>query len=172
MTTATMNPTWRRTGFLAITVFVFFASASHAAEQESGNLKELGIEYELKEFNDPRPNRVHVLQLDFALEKIKPAVVVGKDPDGDGPAEAVLTSPVALARDLDVVAFVNSNPWNSFPNQNGKRSRYWFPGQPVDIFGLAVTNGQIRSRSQKNFASAWFSRDGQLHLFLQIRTST
>lgn len=139
-------------------------STQFARAQNSRDLKALGVEYQLQELKEPRPNRVHVLRLDLAKGKIRPAVVLADDPDGDGPAEAALTSPLKLARDRSVVAFVNTNPWDSFPGKDGKRNRRWFEGQPVDISGLAVSAGKIRSPAKPNAASVCVDSSGRVLL--------
>jgi hypothetical protein len=139
-------------------------SSDFAHSQNAPNLKALGIEYKLQEIKEPRPNRIHALRLDLAKGKIRPAVVLADDPDGDGPAEAALTSPLELAKDQSVVAFVNTNPWDSFPDKNGQRDRHWFEGQPVDISGLAVSASQTRSPSGPNPASVCVDSSGKVLL--------
>lgn len=123
-----------------------------------------GIAYQLREIATPRPNRIHVLRVDLADPRIAPVVVVGSDPDGDGPAETVLTDPRRLAADPLVLGFVNTNPWDGFPDAEGHRNRDWFVGQAVDIHGLAVTGGVPRSTATKNQAAVWFDADGRVHL--------
>ncbi|MBN80525.1 MAG: hypothetical protein CMJ70_10330 [Planctomycetaceae bacterium] len=135
-----------------------------AAAEPAVALKQLGLHYEMHEVKDPRVNRIHVLRLDLRVGKLKPAVVVGADPDGDGPAETALTSPLKLAAGSSVVAFINTNPWDSFPDAEGRRNRRWFAGQPVDISGLASSSGRIRSASQSHGASVWFDGTGRLRL--------
>ena len=134
------------------------------AAEPAAALKQLGLHYEMHELKEPRVNRVHVLRLDLRTGKVKPAVVVGADPDGDGPAETALTSPLKLAAGSSVVAFINTNPWDSFPDAEGRRNRRWFAGQPVDISGLASSSGRIRSASQSHGASVWFDGTGRLRL--------
>ena len=135
-----------------------------AFTQDKLDLKTLGVEYKLQKIKEPRPNRVHVLRLDLKQRKIRPAVVLANDPDGDGPAEAALTSPLKLAKDKSVVAFVNTNPWDSFPGKNGKRNRRWYEGQPVDISGLAATAGKARSPAALNAASVCVDSTGKVFL--------
>ena len=132
--------------------------------EPAATLKAHGLHYELQEIKEPRVNRIHVLRVDLQAGKIKPAVVVGADPDGDGPAETALTSPLELAAGPAVVAFINTNPWDSFPNEQGRRNRRWFAGQPVDISGLASSSGTIRSPTQSHTASVWFDGTGRLRL--------
>ena len=154
----------RLVGTLACTLGVLVVAAGCASVTGERDLKTLGLEYRLQELKDPRPNRVHVLRVDFNTGKTRPVVVFPADPDGDGPAEVALTSPLTLADDPSVLAFINTNPWDSFPDSTGKTNRRWFEGQPVDIHGLAAAGGQVRSPAQPSEASVWI--DGQGRVFL------
>jgi len=153
--------------FLSIITGLLFLSPSLGATEPkltgAPDLNELGINYTLKESTDPIPNKIHVLRVDLVLNKVKPAVTLGPDPDGDGPAEVSLTDPRKLASSPSVLAFINTNPWDSFPNAQGKKNRNWYSGQPVDIHGLAGTKGKMRSAMAPNNASVWFDPQGRVH---------
>lgn len=138
-------------------------SAPKEPEAADLNLKKLGITYTLKESTEPIPNKIHVLRINLALNKVKPKVALGPDPDGDGPAEVSLTDPRKLASSPSVVAFVNTNPWDSFPNAEGRKNRNWYSGQPVDIHGLAGSEGKMRSTMAPSNASVWFDAKGKVH---------
>ena len=149
-----------------IPILVLSNAASSAIEpksESSTHISEQGIQYSLKKSTDPIPNRIHVLRIDLASKKIKPKVALGPDPDGDGPAEVALTDPRKLASDPSVLAFVNTNPWDSFPNDKGKKNRNWYPGQPVDIHGLAGTQGKMRSTTAPGNTSVWFDAQSGVH---------
>ena len=120
------------------------------------------MDYHLQEHKDPRPNRVHILRVDLSAGKSEPAVVIGRDPDGDGPAETALTNPLKLAADEDVLAFINTNPWDSFPDASGKKNRSWYEGQPVDIEGLAASGGSVRSPIGRGHATVWVNKAGSV----------
>ena len=139
-------------------LLVACGSGFAAAER---HLADLGLRYQLIEQSNPRPNRVHVLRVDLGRKAVEPVVVVGADPDGDGPAETALTDPRALAADPSVVAFVNTNPWDSFPGPGGKRNRRWYASQPVDIHGLAVAGGRVRSPAQAHAPVVWVDESGR-----------
>ena len=146
---------------------VLFSVVGSAYSQEGDPFNffnEHGIAYRLEQSQDPIPNRIHILRVDLAQNKVKPVVALGPDPDGDGPAEVSLTDPRKLASSPSVLAFVNTNPWDSFPNAQGKKNRNWYAGQPVDIHGLAGTQGKIRSSMGPSHASVWFDVQGRLHL--------
>jgi len=141
--------------------FITTGCVSVSNEQK---LNELGLHYHFRHISSPRPNRVHVLRVNLANKNIQPAVVIAKDPDGNGPAEAALTHPFKLARDSATLAFINTNPWDSFPDVTGKKNRDWFAGQPVDIDGLAISSGKVRSHSQPRASSVWFNNIGHVIL--------
>ena len=123
-----------------------------------------GLDYRLQEITEPRPNRAHILRVDLSSGALALAVVVADDPDGSGPAEAALTSPLRLAAKGPVKAFVNTNPWDDVPDDNGEKTRAWHEGQPVDIHGLAASNGEIRSMAQAGNVAVWVNERGVVAL--------
>lgn len=149
---------------LALVLAVLLVSTGCVAPRFGSHLETLGVEYRLQISGNPRPNRVHILRVDLAGGWIQPATVIATDPDGPGPAEASLTDPLRLADDPSVVAFINTNPWDSFPDATGKRNRSWFEGQAVDIRGLAVSGGQVRSLPEPGGASIWIEERGRISL--------
>jgi len=149
---------------ICVLICLFLITGCKSVTNVQGDLKSFGLQYQLKELNEPRPNRVHVLHVDLTNNKIKPVVIIAEDPDGEGPADAALTDPRKLACDPSVLAFININPWDSFPDVAGKKNHRWFEGQPVDILGLVASNGQIRSSALPNNASLWFTGNGCLSL--------
>jgi len=153
--------------FIALSITLLLASCqsplAEPGETNALKLNELGIKYTLKQSTEPIPNRIHVLRIDLSLKKVKPTVALGADPDGDGPAEVSLTDPRNLAANPAVLAFINTNPWDSFPNAQGKKNRSWHAGQPVDIHGLAGTQGKMRSTMAPNNASVWFDAHSRVH---------
>ena len=132
-----------------------------ASAQGKPDLETLGLSYQLKVLKAPRPNRVHILRVDFLEGKTEPAVVIAADPDGDGPAEAALTGPLTLAKDRSVLAFINTNPWDSFPDSAGNKNRRWYEGQPVDIHGLAASGGNKTSDAGRRVA-VWVDAAGRV----------
>ena len=152
--------------FILITTIIVtqFKTTGCTSINNSKKLSDLGLEYQYIEIQKPRINRAHILRVDLKNPNIKPSIIVAKDPDGSGPAEAELTNPFKLANKNEVLAFINTNPWDSFPNKEGKRNRNWFEGQPVDIDGLAISGGKIRSNTQPRDSSIWLNNEGQLIL--------
>ena len=153
-------------GFVLVLHFLlstdFVPAAPEARPAAAPDFKELGVSYTLKTSTSPIPNRIHILRIDLAPGKVEPVVVLGADPDGDGPAEASLTDPRKMASDPSVLAFVNTNPWDSFPDSKGRRNRKWHSGQPVDIHGLAGTGGKMRSSATPSNTSVWFDNEGRV----------
>ncbi|HIG85257.1 MAG: phosphodiester glycosidase family protein [bacterium] len=148
---------------LVIKCSIFSLTAVEPESENTTDLGKLGINYTLKKSTEPIPNRIHVLRINLASKKIKPKVALGPDPDGEGPAEVSLTDPRKLASNPSVLAFVNTNPWDSFPNANGRKNRNWYPGQPVDIHGLAGTQGKMRSTTSPGNTSVWFDAQSGVH---------
>ena len=64
----------RCVGISACAFGVLFLTAGCAPVRAGLDLKALGLAYQLKELKEPRPNRVHVLRVDLASGKIRPAV--------------------------------------------------------------------------------------------------
>jgi hypothetical protein len=121
-----------------------------------------GMQYRMQELTTPRPNRVHVLRVDLSNPAIYPAAILADDPDGDGPAEATLTSPLKLASRAPVLAFINANPWRALPDAKGNQDTGWHDGQAVDILGLAASAGRERSAPRSGGASVWVGPQGRL----------
>ena len=143
---------------------VLFSAAGCAPIRREADLRRCGLGYQLRELTDPRPNRAHILRVDLSDGKIEPAVVVAPDPDGGGPAEAALTNPLTLASDRRTLAFINTNPWDSFADTSGRKNRNWWEGQPVDIYGLAVSDGHMRSPAQTDGVTVWVGVGGRVIL--------
>jgi hypothetical protein len=119
-----------------------------------------GMEYKRVILAQPRPIRAHVLKI-TAAPKLQFRMVLGKDPDGAGPAEATLTDPLELANSPNVRAFINVNPWQGMPDASGKRDSRWRAGQAVDILGLALTANSVRSAAvEYPNAAVRFTADG------------
>ena len=140
-------------------VLLLLAAGCATVPQNGTDLRPWGIAYRLNLVKSPRPNRIHVLKIDLAAGRVEPAVVVAPDPDGDGPAEAALTHPFALAAGSPALAFVNTNPWGGLPGPSGKPDSNWREGQPVVISGLALSNGVERSAADRDSVSIRFTPD-------------
>ena len=111
----------------------------------------------------PRPVKLHFCRVDLNDPAIEIVAMVSEDPDGSGPAEASLVSPLQLAKKYNAIAAVNANAFRSLLDADGKRDTEWFEGKPVDIAGLTVMDGQIRSQNENNRIGCWIGSDRNVH---------
>ena len=84
---------------------------------------------------------------------------MGKDPDGEGPAEAALTLPKPLAQRAKFHAAVNTNAWKMMRPGLG-----YVVGGESDIAGWAKTRGETRSPPEKANWSFWLDEQGRAHI--------
>jgi hypothetical protein len=112
----------------------------------------------------PRPLHICFLRVDLKSSDCEIFALLGRDPDGDGQAEAALESPVQMAREHAALAAVNANGFQSLPDANGKRDTDWFAGKPVDLVGLAAADGAVRSATATNHAAFWIGSDGKARI--------
>jgi exopolysaccharide biosynthesis protein len=115
----------------------------------------------------PEPLAIYVLRVDLRAPALEVIAMPAEDPDGAGPAEAALTDPRELAERYRALAAVNANAFAGIPGPNGKEDSRWRPGLPVDIAGLAVSGGKVRStpdaRSGTNLCF-WLDGAGRPHI--------
>lgn len=114
-----------------------------------------GLSYRSETRTEPRPLRIHVLRLDLASPHYEPTMIVNADPDGVGPAEAVLENPPDMAAGGGVVAAVNAAIFGGLPDAEGRRSSRWSVGMPVEMLGLIVADGRERSPSERPYPFIW-----------------
>ena len=157
-----------RFAFVRLTGFCPLVIACHVTgctlDDRTRDLSELGVTYQMEEFNTPRPMRAHILCVDLSLGKVEPIVIVASDPDGDGPIDATLTNPLKLATNAPILAFINANAWEEIRDAKGKNSRKWYEGQPVDIIGLAASGGRTRSEAERGVVSVWVNSRSRVHV--------
>ncbi|MFN3160219.1 MAG: phosphodiester glycosidase family protein [Rubinisphaera brasiliensis] len=97
-----------------------------------------------KETTDsPRDLAACFMRVELKHAAIEPVVMVGDDPDGDGPAEASLTMPLDLMNRHDALAGINANAFAKVRPED--RFRPWSEGMHVDVIGMAVSNTIVRS---------------------------
>jgi exopolysaccharide biosynthesis protein len=137
---------------------------ARGAEPDRAFLAEHGMRYELRVKKEPRPLRIHVLEVDLSHPGIELAASVADDPDGDGPADAALEPPESLAKRSGALALINANPWESLPDRDGKTTAAWREGQPVKGQGLIVSKGKARSRSPAKGAAFWIDETGSARI--------
>jgi hypothetical protein len=142
---------------LLVLIFCVPVWADGSGQQRPENRADFheAIRYESITRTDPRPLRIHVLRCDLHAPGFELAVAVGEDTDGDGPIEATLTHPRALARDARLVAAVNANPWRMIPPTTDGVPTPYLANLGCDISGWAVTDGDQRSAPQAGHWNVW-----------------
>lgn len=87
------------------------------------------------------------------------------DPDGEGPADAALASPLILAGKQDSLLVVNTCFFASLLDKPGEKDDIWLPGKPVRIQGIAVEDRKVRNKPQsRKWNSFWIDSLGELHI--------
>ncbi len=151
---------------LVLVVLCLTAGADESVERRAESRAALreAIRHESITLTEPRPLRIQVLRYDLHAPGFELAVVIGKDPDGDGPIEAELTHPRALVRDAGLVAAVNTNPWRMIPpTTDGIRTPY-IAGLGCDISGWAVSDGNEQSPPQDGHWNVWVDKEGRVRV--------
>lgn len=109
---------------------------------------------------DPRPVVFHFIKLNLQSHYYELFTIIGEDPDGDGPAEAQLESPVQLVVKNQALAAVNANAFRHISGtSDDEKKRGWYVNKAVDIAGLAVNNRIIRSDTEKSRIDFWIDLD-------------
>lgn len=123
------------------------------------------LAYWVEAWTTPRPVRFHFFRVDLRDPGLELCAVIAPDPDGDGPAEARLESPLKLAAEAGVTAAINANAFLHLPTASDfERARGWFKGKHVDIAGLAVADGAPRSLPDMDLPSVWVDTEGRLRI--------
>jgi len=112
----------------------------------------------------PRTLRVSCVKVDLRCPRYEVAALVADDPDGPGPAESQLESPLTLASRNKAIAAVNTNAFNRLPDPPSKPQGAWAVGRPADIRGWAVTGGRQISPPDPANASFWIDPKGAAHI--------
>jgi hypothetical protein len=122
------------------------------------------LEWFAESRSEPRALQIHGLRLDLRDVRHALDVLVARDPDDAGPAEAELTSPARLLQQhMDIVAAINANAFaHSAPLPEG-RIGTWRAGDPVNISGWAMHPSREASRPTANESlwGFWLTMDGR-----------
>lgn len=102
----------------------------------------------------PGPLKIHYLRLDLSCPDLELITMTGPDPDGSGPAESKLTLPGDLAASFKVIAAINANAFAGLPGTEND-NRGWYRDRPVQILGMAVSDGKVISGKEKGRISFW-----------------
>jgi len=109
-----------------------------------------------------RPVRLHLLRIDLADPNWEVVTLIDDDPDGDGPAEAILRPPAEHAARHGAVAAVNANAfWHVGSISDEERKRGWYAGKHVNIAGAVVHDGVLRSPPEEQRVDFWIDADGR-----------
>jgi hypothetical protein len=110
--------------------------------------------------SEPRPLRIHFVAIDYTSPSNRLKTAIADDPDGDGPAEAVLTPPIELARSAGLEVAINCAPWGPLPNREQKGE--WRQGQPVRVLAWSYDGSRHVGVAKKNgYSSFWVTKDGK-----------
>ena len=128
-----------------------YAVRLHAAPQTAAE-RALPLVYWSEQRTGADTLAIHVLRVDLQSHALEVDAIVADDPDGSGPAEAALTDPLALAQRNNALAAVNANAFAGLPDSTGKPDSRWRAALPVNIAGIAVHDGIVRSNGADNSA--------------------
>ena len=125
------------------------------------------VVYWSESWQNPRPIQLHFLRIDLSSPDYEVFTILADDPDGKGPAEGEVQTPIELANGFKAIAAINSNAFRQLTGiYNKNKQRGWFKrrARAVDISGLAVANGHVRSYSDSTFNDFWLDNDGIAHI--------
>lgn len=113
----------------------------------------------------PRLLRIFVVEAQVGPGALHARTIIAADPDGDGPAEAAMTSPVKMAKDAGAMAAINANVASRMPADAAKKPMPgWSVGLPVTIGGWARSRGVTRSGPDQYHAPSWIGTDERFHV--------
>jgi hypothetical protein len=113
-----------------------------------------GIEEASAYFVASRPMRCHALRLDLTDTNL---TFVAKPSNGDRPLETDGEFPSSFVRANHLQAAINTTPFSPVPR---------LPGRPLDLQGLAVSEGDRYSAAEPNLDSLVITRDNHARLVL------
>ena len=150
---------------ILLSVFELTISIDDVVSQEaSGWQLPRGVLYTHSVRQEPRPLHIHVITIDLRTEGLSFRVSPGMDPDGEGPAEAMLTPPNQLATDTKAVAAINTSAWEMLPDPvTGKKPGY-IAGGWANILGWVQNGEQIISKPQAGYWSLWMDESEKVFI--------
>lgn len=122
-----------------------------------------GIQYQHLVLSSPRSVRLHVFRVDPLEPSVEIAAAITEDPDGDGPAEAVLTDPLTMAQRCGFWVAINANAFGLIEPLPPDQKPSWNEGEPVRICGWVTVDGKLRCPPEKDYASFWVDSDRRAH---------
>ena len=112
--------------------------------------------------SEPRPLRISYLKIMLTAPELEIVTLTGEDPDGPGPAESKLTQPTELLRKFGALAAVNANAFAVVSGDTAPPG--WFEGRPVDILGMAASDGKMLSHPENGRTTFWIDTLGKPHI--------
>jgi hypothetical protein len=120
-----------------------------------------GVSYQHRIETEPRPQHIHILDVDLRKAAHRLMVAMPPDPDGPGPAETRLTPPLTLAESAGVQVGVNANAWQTLPAPGVTQSKGHPPGAFANVGGWVLDTQGIRSPSGSWEWSFWLDQTGR-----------
>jgi exopolysaccharide biosynthesis protein len=111
----------------------------------------------------PRPLSIYFLKIAIHDPRLELITLPSIDPDSIGPAEGILTKPVNLLKARHAIAAVNANAFAGAPGSE-KSGTGWYEGRFVDIQGLVVANGVVKSKDEEKRVPFWTDKKGIPHI--------
>jgi len=111
----------------------------------------------------PRPLKIYYIRVDLTCPELEVITLAAEDPDGGGPAESNLTLPGELFSDFHALAAINANAFAGLPGTY-KDTRGWYRNRPVDVQGMAVSNGRLISPVQDGRTPFRIDSDKRPHI--------
>lgn len=111
---------------------------------------------------DPRPLRLHFVRIDLTDPRLEVATILDEDPDGDGPAQTTLRSPLPFAKSRDAIVAVNANGFWYPPGSGDNPNKIgWVADKPAIMQGLVVSDGVVRSEHDPKRQVLWIDGNGR-----------
>jgi len=112
----------------------------------------------------PRPVRMHFTRIDLLDTNCEVFTIISDAPADGGTAEAILEDPEKLAADNSVLAAVNANGFQSLKTTKTQDDNNWSRGRPINIVGLVISNGIVRSKQSGKHFALWFDFENKPHI--------
>jgi exopolysaccharide biosynthesis protein len=111
----------------------------------------------------PRPLAIYFLKFSVNDPELELVVLPSLDPDSAGPAEGKLTKPTELFLANKAFAAVNANAFEGTPDSE-KLGSGWYEGRAVDMKGLVVAGGKVKSPDEPKRLAFWLDKKGIPHI--------
>lgn len=133
--------------------------AAAERDDQATHLAKHGIELSREVLTDPREIAIVRLKIDLHHPDIRLACLTMPDPDGEGPAETELRTPLFMAERSDTLVAFNANAFSLVTKEQNYQV-----GAGVRIHGIAIEEGQVISPVRRSNAAFWIDAAGQPHI--------